>query len=196
MRYKLLIAEPSEIITCGIKSLLADSSCIVQSISDFSRLEERIISAKPDILLLNPSIFPHPLHNHINLFLNSHSSITIIALVYQYIEMTNLRLFDTVIDIRDSKVSMLESISEAIHRHSRRKNDADRDFQLTAREIDVLILLAKGMMSKEIAAQLNLSVHTVTTHRKNITRKTGIKSVAGLAVYAMLNNLTDATELE
>ena len=44
-------------------------------------------------------------------------------------------------------------------------------------------------MSKEIAEQLNISIHTVISHRKNITKKTGIKSVAGLAVYAMLNNL-------
>jgi DNA-binding CsgD family transcriptional regulator len=37
-----------------------------------------------------------------------------------------------------------------------------------------------------VAARLNISINTVNTHRKNITRKTGIKSVAGLAVYAML----------
>ena len=36
-----------------------------------------------------------------------------------------------------------------------------------------------------------MSVFTVTTHRKNIVRKTGIKSVAGLTVYALLNNLID-----
>ena len=60
---------------------------------------------------------------------------------------------------------------------------------LTKRERDILVLVAKGLMSKEIAEQLNISIHTVISHRKNITKKTGIKSVAGLAVYAMLNNL-------
>ena len=59
---------------------------------------------------------------------------------------------------------------------------------MTKRERDVLVLVAKGLMSKEIAEQLNISIHTVISHRKNITKKTGIKSVAGLAVYAMLNN--------
>ncbi len=53
----------------------------------------------------------------------------------------------------------------------------------------MLVLLARGCSSKEIADKLNISVHTVNTHRKNITRKTGIKSVAGLAVYALLHNL-------
>ena len=47
----------------------------------------------------------------------------------------------------------------------------------------------------EIADMMNLSIHTVITHRKNITRKTGIKSVSGLTVYALLNNLIDETEV-
>ena len=63
------------------------------------------------------------------------------------------------------------------------------NYELSDRETDVLILVAKGLSSKEIADKLNISVHTVNTHRKNITHKTGIKSVAGLAVYAMLHNL-------
>ncbi|MBR5720727.1 MAG: helix-turn-helix transcriptional regulator [Bacteroidales bacterium] len=63
-------------------------------------------------------------------------------------------------------------------------------YELSERETSVLILVAKGLSSKEIAENLNISVHTVNTHRKNITHKTGIKSVAGLAVYAMIHNLT------
>ncbi len=60
------------------------------------------------------------------------------------------------------------------------------DYQLSDRELEVLDLVAKGLSSKEIADRLNIAVNTVNTHRKSITRKTGIKSVAGLAVYAML----------
>ena len=46
-----------------------------------------------------------------------------------------------------------------------------------------------------IADLMNISIHTVISHRKNITRKTGIKSVSGLTVYALLNNLIDESEL-
>ena len=63
--------------------------------------------------------------------------------------------------------------------------------ELTRRETDVLVLVAKGLMSKEIAERLHISVHTVISHRKNITRKTNIKSVAGLALYALMNNLME-----
>ena len=67
---------------------------------------------------------------------------------------------------------------------------------LSAREKEILVCVAKGLLNKEIADQCNLSIHTVITHRKNITRKTGIKTVAGLTVYALLNNLIDINTFE
>jgi len=45
--------------------------------------------------------------------------------------------------------------------------------------------LAQGLSNKEIADRLNLSIHTVNTHRKNIMDKTGVRSLAGLAIYAV-----------
>jgi regulator of cell morphogenesis and NO signaling len=60
------------------------------------------------------------------------------------------------------------------------------DYALSDREQEVLELVAQGLSSKEISERLSITVNTVNTHRKSITRKTGIKSVAGLAVYAML----------
>ena len=67
---------------------------------------------------------------------------------------------------------------------------------LSAREKEILVCVAKGMANKEIADHCNISVNTVITHRKNITRKTGIKTVAGLTVYALLNNLIDLNTIE
>ena len=68
--------------------------------------------------------------------------------------------------------------------------------ELSAREKEILVSVAKGMLNKEIADQYNISIYTVITHRKNITRKTGIKTVAGLTVYALLNNLIDVNSFE
>lgn len=65
----------------------------------------------------------------------------------------------------------------------------EEDYELSDREKEVLVLVSRGLSSKAIADQLNISIHTVNSHRKNITQKTGIRSVAGLAVYAMLRNL-------
>ena len=68
--------------------------------------------------------------------------------------------------------------------------------ELSAREKEILVCVAKGMLNKEIADYYNISIYTVITHRKNITRKTGIKTVAGLTVYALLNNLIDMNSME
>lgn len=68
--------------------------------------------------------------------------------------------------------------------------------ELSAREKEILVSVARGMLNKEIADQYNISIYTVISHRKNITRKTGIKTVAGLTVYALLNNLIDMNSIE
>jgi len=53
----------------------------------------------------------------------------------------------------------------------------------------VLKLLASGKQNKEIADKLNISTHTVIMQRKNISQKTGIKSVSGLTIYAVVKNI-------
>ncbi|MGL4519740.1 MAG: response regulator transcription factor [Phocaeicola sp.] len=66
---------------------------------------------------------------------------------------------------------------------------------LSARESEVLILLTKGLINKEIADRLNISITTVITHRKNITEKLGIKSLSGLTIYAIMNGYIEADQV-
>lgn len=67
---------------------------------------------------------------------------------------------------------------------------------LTDREKEIVCCVAKGMINKEIAEALFLSIHTVTTHRKNIARKLQIHSVAGLAIYAIAHRLVELSEVK
>jgi DNA-binding NarL/FixJ family response regulator len=60
---------------------------------------------------------------------------------------------------------------------------------LTAREREVIQLLAEGRTSKEVAVTLNLSVKTAETHRTNLMRKLGLHSVADLTRYAVRNGI-------
>ena len=67
--------------------------------------------------------------------------------------------------------------------------------ELSAREIEVLVLITKGLINKEIADKLNIGLTTVITHRKNITEKLGIKSVSGLTIYAVMNGYVEADRI-
>lgn len=76
------------------------------------------------------------------------------------------------------------------------EQDTDgRNSVISDREREVLRQVALGLTNKEISEILTISTHTVITHRKNITAKLGIKTIAGLAVYAVLNGIISADEL-
>lgn len=65
--------------------------------------------------------------------------------------------------------------------------------QLTNREQSILLQLAQGKSNKEVALELDISVRTVETHRKNIKRKLGISSTAGLTRYALEHGVLQGT---
>lgn len=67
--------------------------------------------------------------------------------------------------------------------------------ELSAREIEVLVLITKGLINKEIADKLNIGLTPVIPHRKNITEKLGIKSVSGLTIYAVMNGYVEADRI-
>jgi two-component system nitrate/nitrite response regulator NarL len=72
------------------------------------------------------------------------------------------------------------------------KLNGDRE-ALTGREQTVLLQLAQGKSNKDVATELEISVRTVETHRKNIKRKLGISSTAGLTRYAMEHGMLQGT---
>lgn len=76
--------------------------------------------------------------------------------------------------------------------------DAETDSQLDSlsqREREIIKCIARGMANKETADRLCLSVHTVTTHRRNLCAKLGIRSAAGLTIFAILHHLVDLNEV-
>ncbi|WP_299041392.1 response regulator transcription factor [uncultured Tateyamaria sp.] len=70
---------------------------------------------------------------------------------------------------------------------------ADAAGALTGREQTILLQLAQGLSNKEVAIALDISVRTVETHRKNIKRKLGISSTAGLTRYALEHGVLQGT---
>ena len=96
-------------------------------------------------------------------------------------------------------VPMVRLIENPYSSHARKASEemeeVERD-ELSGREKEILVSVAQGLLNKEIADRHNISINTVITHRKNITRKTGIKTVAGLTVYAILNGFLDINSVK
>ncbi|MBO7255530.1 MAG: response regulator transcription factor [Paludibacteraceae bacterium] len=188
-KLQILIVEPSEIITQGLVAILQKHDFdVCGTAENTSNLEILLEEKSPDVLIINPMLNAPNNNTTLHAFLSRKSISNIFALIYQYVPNNILKNYTKQIDIHNDTKEILSLFEEL-------KNDNDdtnnENYELTSRETDVLTLMVKGLLNKEIADKLNISIHTVITHRKNIVRKTGIKTVAGLTVYAMLNNLMD-----
>ncbi len=184
----IIIAEPSLIVTEGLSALLAP-------------LGYKILMAKPDVfgeftriirhstieaVIMNPQ-YAQAAPDLFQKFMAEHPAIRFCALVYSYYDPKTLALFHGVLNISALQSDIEKVLNELV---SRPREPEEKQVQtLSEREIDVLKLLVAGNSNKEIADVLNISTHTVISHRKNITQKTNIKSVAGLTIYAMLNGV-------
>jgi DNA-binding CsgD family transcriptional regulator len=67
--------------------------------------------------------------------------------------------------------------------------------ELSDREKEVMVLIVKGYINKEIADMLHIALSTVITHRKNIMEKLGLKSVSALTIYAVTNGYVDIHQI-
>lgn len=188
-RIDTLIVEPSEIVRTGLQRILTDdgSFSFLAPLSDAVNLEERVKALCPDLLIVNPTLLVPPIRSQLAAIQQLQPNMAIAALVYQYLDQDVLQLFRVSIDIREKRNRIAQLLKTEVDRVS--SFDDDENYELSIREREVLVLVAQGLSSKQIADKLNISIHTVNSHRKNVTRKTGIRSVAGLAVYATLHNM-------
>lgn len=75
-----------------------------------------------------------------------------------------------------------------------RSLESASDHNLTNTEREILKEIALGRTTKEIAAERNLSFHTIITHRKNIFRKLEVNNVHEATKYAMKAGIVDVSE--
>lgn len=192
MKIRILVVEPSAIVGKGLTAVLQSQSRfgVTDVVTDAANVEALVDAHNPDVLIVNPDLSPDLKK------IKNAGRVEVVALVYSHVPQSVLKHYDAVIDIDDSEadvIAVVDSVAAVTDGDADQMGDGEG---LTKREVSVLVLVAEGFMNKEIADKLNVSVHTVISHRKNITRKTGIKSVAGLTIYAMVNNLIDSKSLD
>ncbi len=197
MSKRILLIIPSAIVAKGLEQVFKDLGefevCAI--LSDLSgRPEAQIRSMAPDVVILDPVIFDYASRLSAKSRVSNLTGAAVLALSGPYADEEALRQWDGVIGLMDSPTSIIKKVRTTLE--GREDSPKPEGEELSVREKEILVCVAKGMLNKEIADQYNISIYTVITHRKNITRKTGIKTVAGLTVYALLNNLIDTNTVE
>lgn len=194
--YRLVIIESSEVVRAGLERIFADNACfkVVAAVDEPARCIERISVLKPDVILLNPLLVESNSRSTLRGIFPEFAGARIVAFVSGLFSDRILRQYDGIASIHDSASQIMKKIHKALESASSAPS-AD-GYELSEREREILVSVARGLTNKEIADMHHISIYTVITHRKNITRKTGIKSVAGLTVYALLNNMIDQSDMQ
>lgn len=135
--------------------------------------------------------------------------------IYHYKQAENMRMSLTLFDIINCEEDLLAHFevedrlfTPAVEELERKKNGACAQESVKERvgeasplaligerEKEIIAWVAKGLSNKEIADKMCISVHTVTTHRRNVSAKLDIHSAAGLTIFAILHNLVSIDDI-
>ena len=194
---RIAIAETSVIIRGGLTAALKRiPNVIVQPIELLSieALHDCVRTQCPDMLIVNPAFGDY---FDIGKFREETSGkkIRVIALVTSFVDASLLSKYDESISIFDDLERLSKKISGLLNVPSE-EEDLENQDALSQREKEIVICVVKGMTNKEIAEKLFLSIHTVITHRRNISKKLQIHSAAGLTIYAIVNKLVTLNDVK
>lgn len=190
----VIIAENSWLIRKGLAGGIEemDVKAGIYECQDLEELRDKLSVFYIHYVFINPDI----LNDNYSALLElkaEYSSLIFIGLVTGD-NIKYDRFFDHIIQLNAGKSEITKKLDTIFRQEG--QTAATANTGLSEREKSILTLVARGRTNQEIADELFISTHTVISHRKNITRKLGIKTVAGLAVYAVINNLADANDLK
>ena len=189
---RIAIAETSVIIRGGLTAALKRLPNVkVQPIELLSveALSDCLRTQYPEMLIVNPTFGDY---FDVNKFREETAGkkIRLIALVSSLLTKydESISIFDD-LDILSKKIHGLLNLASG-------EEELDNQETLSQREKEIVICVVKGMTNKEIAENLFLSIHTVITHRRNISKKLQIHSAAGLTIYAIVNKLVTLNDVK
>lgn len=194
-RLKIIIVSHSEIMAHGISTMLSSSPSRrfeITVISPKSFSEFRPTLSGSDIIIADTLSFSA---DQITQLKNSTlSSPTIIGLYSSALPVSVTRIYDHLLSVYADRNQILQTIEKASE--SLNRTDTVNTDELTPREKEIVVRVVKGKSNKEIANELNVSIHTVTTHRRNIASKLQIHSPSALTIYAIVSKLVAIDEIK
>lgn len=192
----IAIMEPSKIIFEGLQTIICHSSldCRVSRIERIEELTEMMEQNPVEILIANPMQFVN-LEKEVKKLRKHYPTLAIAGIDFGIIHRQSM-LTDISFTLYDTPEQIIQSLHKLQEKSRQSEQEREEDDNLSPREIEVLTCLVNGMLNKEIADQLHISVHTVVRHRKNITLKTGIRSQSGLTIYAISKKIVSIEDID
>jgi len=189
---RILLADPSYLVRKGFITILNDLKTITQieEISGAGEFKEALNHLMPNMIIINTTISSDP--NVDSLLKKYQQDATI---VYTFNTPLPDNSNDKNLSVFDSKSTLLTKLRNQVKIVQQSIVQQENSEDLSDREKEVLKKVALGKTNKEVANELFISTHTVISHRKNITRKLGIKTVSGLTVYAILNQIISMDDI-
>lgn len=217
MAYRILIADDHEIVRRGLRSIVegqGDLEITGEALTGREAIEQ-VRRLKPDLVIMDigmPELNGLDATRHILkefpstevLILTMHESEQLIREVldvgargYMLKSDAGRDLVAAIESLRRHKPFFTSKVSEMVltgflrgSGNSDEPEDALR-LRLTAREREIVQLLAEGKSNKEVATKLNISVKTAETHRARIMAKLGLRSIGELVRYAVRNRIVE-----
>jgi len=208
--YKVLLADAQFLIRFALKELLKETNTflVIGEAGNEAELNRLITKTPPDIIVIDynqPGFFSIESIKHL---IDQHPTIELLVIssdenkenIYDVINSGVLRFLTKKCDaheineafraiIRGEKF-FCSSVFNFIFEMSFSQNSySSNPLPLSARELEIVQLIAKGLIAKEISKKLNLSTHTVYTHRKNIMEKLKLKRSSELVLFAINKGL-------
>ena len=193
---RVVVADSSAIVRMGLVAVLRHLPGLnVQAIDVRTQqsLHNYVLQQMPQVVIVNPMFdgvfnvrdFRSSVPRCKTKFVAFETSVVGESTLGDYDD--HIALFDTPDEI-DARLSHLLAKPQKVE-------TPDQE-ELSQREREIVVCVVKGMTSKEIAQSLCLSIHTVITHRRNISHKLQIHSSAGLTIYAIVNKLVDLKDIK
>jgi DNA-binding NarL/FixJ family response regulator len=207
---KIIIADPQFLTSKALQTVLKEKYYIDGVYINKTDLVDAVVEDRPDLIILDYSLLESFNANELK---NLRGQVTNILVIANKLTPTELsKINEACIDnvllkntdefelftavetcLRGKRYYSAEILTQIIDK-SQKKNSLGESSQLTPSELEIVRLIAEGLTTKQIAARKFLSFHTVMTHRKNIFRKTDVKSVSELVMLAVKAGWIDNIE--
>ncbi len=207
-----ILADNQELTRFALESLLKkDEENVVYKASDKAGLVELLKAHESAVVLLDYTLFDFSDEDQLLIVAErfSLSQWILISdeLTPQFVRRVIYSSHQFSIVFKDGPLKDVRDALDAVSRHNRhisqraletiiiqQQEEDERPSVLTTTEMEIVKAIAQGKTTKEIAAERFSSIHTITTHRKNIFRKLGINTAHEVVKYALRAGLIDSSE--